>query len=152
MATTEQSPESLIDSLGGVMKRTGGLKQGMMAAGLQSLFRNLKSEDVWNDRTKAAAHKSIYGEEFPTMSTEDEEMHIGDDNSVIHQYLQPQQQGSVIGSLAKLAIGAGLITTGIGVPAGGYMIWEALKNQPAPTAPADPTIDTDTQYSIGLDP
>ncbi|WP_278465864.1 hypothetical protein [Gimesia maris] len=156
MATTEQSEgkstESLLETVQSLMKKSGGLKLGMMGAGLQSLTRNLNSEDVWNDRTKAAAHKSIYGEEFPTMSTEDEEMHIGDDNSVIHQYLPAPQQSSVIGSLAKLAIGAGLITTGIGVPAGGYMIWDALKNRPTPTAPADPTIDTDTQYSIGLDP
>ncbi|MEQ8636891.1 hypothetical protein [Gimesia maris] len=83
---------------------------------------------------------------------EGEDMHIGDDNSQIHQYLPAPQQSSVIGSLAKLAIGAGLITTGIGVPAGGYMIWDALKNRPTPTTPADPTIDTDTQYEIGLDP
>ena len=81
---------------------------------------------------------------------EGEDMHIGDDNSVIHQYLPAQQQGSVIGSLAKLAIGAGLITTGIGVPAGGYLIWDALKNQPTP-APVTDT-DTDTQYEIGLEP
>ncbi len=80
---------------------------------------------------------------------EGEDMHIGDDNSVIHQYL-PAQQGSVIGSLAKLALGAGLITTGIGVPAGGYLIWDALKNQQTP-APVTDT-DTDTQYEIGLEP
>tara|TARA_R110002049_G_scaffold218939_1_gene390559 strand:+ start:600 stop:1070 length:471 start_codon:yes stop_codon:yes gene_type:complete len=156
MATTEQSEGKSTDSLLGtfqdLMKKAAGLRLATQAMTVQSLGRNLLSEDQWVDRTKAAAHKSIYGEEFPTMSTEDEEMHIGDDNSVIHQYLQPQQQGSVIGSLAKLAIGAGLITTGIGVPAGGYMIWDALKNRPTPTAPADPTIDTDTQYSIGLDP
>jgi hypothetical protein len=82
---------------------------------------------------------------------EGEDMHIGDDNSVIHQYL-PASTGSTAGTLAKLALAAGLITTGIGVPAGGYLIWDALKNQPAPVTPADPTIDTDTQYEIGLDP
>ncbi len=82
---------------------------------------------------------------------EGEEMHIGDDNSVIHQYL-PATTGSTAGTLAKLAVGAGLLATGFGVPIGGYLIADALKDKPAPVTPADPTVDTDTQYEIGLDP
>ena len=78
-------------------------------------------------------------------------MHIGDDNSVIHQYLQPQQQqGSTAGTLAKMALGAGLLATGIGVPAGGYLIWDALKNQPAPATMTD--TDTNTEYEVELVP
>ncbi|QDU17956.1 hypothetical protein [Gimesia maris] len=106
-----------------------------------------------NSLTMATREKLMGKEVTDNNRPEGEDMHIGDDNSQIHQYLPaPQQSSGVIGSLAKLALGAGLITTGIGVPAGGYLIWDALKNQPAPTAPADPTIDTDTQYEIGLDP
>lgn len=34
------------------------------------------------------------------------------------------------GTLAKLAIGAGLIATGVGVPVGGYLIADAIRNAP----------------------
>ncbi|HAH47330.1 hypothetical protein [Gimesia sp.] len=103
-----------------------------------------------NSLTMATREKLLGKEITDNNRPEGEDMHIGDDNSVIHQYLQPQQQqGSVMGSLAKLALGAGLITTGIGVPAGGYMIWEALKNQPTQV---DQTIDTNTEYEVELLP
>tara|TARA_R110002095_G_scaffold215335_1_gene209193 strand:+ start:33991 stop:34290 length:300 start_codon:yes stop_codon:yes gene_type:complete len=80
---------------------------------------------------------------------EGEDMHIGDDNSVIHQYMPAQR--STVGALAKLAIGAGLLATGVGVPVGGWLIADALKKQPKPVTPVDSTIDTDTQYEIGLE-
>jgi len=152
MATTEQSEEksteSLLDTFKDLMKKSAGLKLATQAQTIQSLGRNLLSEDQWVDRTKAAAHKSIYGEEFPTMSTEDEEMHVGDDNSTRNIYYPAQPQGSTAGTLAKLALGAGLLASGVGVPIGGYIIAEALKNQPVPAIDTD----TDTQYEIGLEP
>jgi len=106
-----------------------------------------------NSLTMATREKLMGKEVTDNNRPEGEDMHIGDDNSVIHQYLQPQQkQGSVVGSLAKMALGAGLLATGIGVPAGGYLIWDALKNQPTPVIPADPTIDTNTEYEVELVP
>ncbi len=104
-----------------------------------------------NSLTMATREKLMGKEVTDNNRPEGEDMHIGDDNSVIHQYLQPQQQqGSVMGSLAKLALGAGLITTGIGVPAGGYMIWDALKNRPTPATMTD--TDTNTEYEVELLP
>ena len=79
---------------------------------------------------------------------EDEDMHIGDDNSVIHQYLPAS--GSTTGTLAKLALGAGMLATGVGVPIGGWLIADALNKKPEPTAPAVPTIDTDTLFDLEL--
>ena len=89
---------------------------------------------------------------------EPEDMHIGDDYRTIHQYLPTQQQGSTVGTLAKLALGTGLLATGVGAPVAGYLIADGLKNQPVPTPAAAPApapvkdTDTDTQYEMYLDP
>ena len=123
------------------------VKLGERAENLRQTAKRFNNVD---SLTMATRERLLGKEVTDNNRPEGEDMHIGDDNSVIHQYLPAQQQGSVIGSLAKLAIGAGLITTGIGVPAGGYLIWDALKNQPTP-APVTDT-DTDTQYEIGLEP
>lgn len=150
MATTEQSEEksteSLLDTFQNLMKKSSGLKLATQAATVQSLTRNLLSEDQWVDRTRAAAHKSTYGEEFPAMSTEDEEMHVGDDNSTRNIYYPAQTQPSALGSLVKAGIVAAGMASGLG--GAGYLIADALKNQPAPVIDTD----TDTQYEIGLEP
>lgn len=58
--------------------------------------------------------------------------------------------------LGKLLVGAGLLTTGIGVPIGGWLIADALRDIPAPApAVAEPPpqpefTDTDTQYDLRL--
>lgn len=84
---------------------------------------------------------------------EDEDMRIGDDNSQRNYYYPEQPKPSALGTLAKFAVGAGLMMTGVGVPAAGYFIWDALKNQPKP-APAAPVTDTDTntEYEVDLVP
>lgn len=150
MATTEQSEEksteSLLSTFKDLMKKSAGLKLATQAATVQSLGRNLLSEDQWVDRTRAAAHKSTYGEEFPAMSTEDEEMHVGDDNSQKNYYYPAQPQPSALGSLVKAGIVAAGMASGLG--GAGYFIADALKNQPAPVIDTD----TDTQYEIGLEP
>ena len=106
------------------------------------------------DSLTMATREKLMGKEITDNNRpEAEDMHIGDSSSVVHQYLQPAATGSTAGTLAKLAVGAGLIATGVGVPIGGWMIADALKNQPTPepTTPITDT-DTDTQYEIGLDP
>ncbi|QDT45815.1 hypothetical protein Pan241w_59430 [Gimesia alba] len=99
-----------------------------------------------------ATREKLLGKEVTENNRpEGEDMHIGDDNSVIHQYLQPAKTGSALGTIAKFGIAAGLLSTGIGAPVAGWLIADALKNKPAPVTPADPPIDTDTQYEIGLE-
>ncbi len=105
-----------------------------------------------NSLTMATREKLMGKEITDNNRPEGEDMHIGDDNSVIHQYLQPAKTGSALGTIAKLAVGTGLLSMGIGAPVAGWLIADALNNKPAPVTPADPTIDTDTQYEIGLDP
>ncbi|MCA9015565.1 MAG: hypothetical protein KDA77_09575 [Planctomycetaceae bacterium] len=79
---------------------------------------------------------------------EGEDMHIGDDNSVIHQYLPAQSNTG--GTLLKLALAGGLIATGVGAPVAGWLIADALKNRPKPAPIVD--TDTNTEYEIGLEP
>ncbi|QDT94410.1 hypothetical protein [Gimesia algae] len=96
-----------------------------------------------------STREKLYGKEITDNNRpEGEDMHIGDDNSQIHQYLQPQTGGSTAGILAKLAIAAGLMTTGVGVPIGGYLIAEAIAHRPATAVDTD----TNTEYEVTLEP
>lgn len=80
---------------------------------------------------------------------EDEDMHIGDDNSVIHQYLPAS--GSTTGTLAKLALGAGMLATGVGVPIGGWLIADALQeDKPGPVRDVIIPSDRDTLFDLEL--
>lgn len=116
----------------------------------ENLRQSAKKFENVNSLTMATREKLLGKEITDNNRPEDEPMHIGDYSNVTNQYLPAQQAGSALGTLAKMAIGAGLLTTGIGVPAGGYMIWDALKNLPTPAPVVD--TDTDTQYEIGLEP
>ena len=132
----------------------------MQAVGLQSIKNGMDHEQRWVERDAAASHNKLWGESYKPVEVEGEEMHIGDDNSVVHQYLPAapvSNSGSTVGTLAKWAMAAGLLATGVGAPVAGWLIADGLKNQPvpvvpAPAVPAEPTVDTDTQYEIGLDP
>lgn len=79
---------------------------------------------------------------------EGEEMHIGDDNRVTHQYLPEKKSGS---TLLKLALATGLAATGVGIPASAWFIVDALKSnklvEPVVTPPA---IDADTLFDLEL--
>lgn len=116
----------------------------------EGLRQTMKRFDNTDSLIMSTREKLLGSEITDKHRPEGEDMHIGDDNSVIHQYLQPQQKGSALGTLAKLGIAAGLMATGVGVPYAGYLVADALKNQPKPA----PVIDTDTntEYEIGLEP
>ncbi len=81
-----------------------------------------------------AAHKAL---NLPM----DDDMQI---NTTTNNY---GSKGGSLGTIAKLAIGAGLITTGAGLPYGLGLIADALKNKPAPTTPAT---DSDTLFNLEL--
>jgi hypothetical protein len=65
-------------------------------------------------------------------------------------------QPSPPSQIGKLLVGAGLLTTGIGVPIGGWLIADAIRDLPADPPPVvvqpPPEIpeDTDTQYDLRL--
>ena len=133
-----------------------GLETAMQAVGLMSIKNSMDSEQRWGERDTAAAHNKLWGESYKPTEVEGEEMHVGDDNSQRNYYYPEQPKPSVLGTLAKFAVGAGLMMTGVGAPAAGYFIWDALKNPPAPKAAPNPVpvknTDTDTQYEFFLDP
>lgn len=113
----------------------------------ENLRQAAKRFDNVNSLTMATREKLLGKEITDNNRPEGEEMHIGDDNSVIHQYLPTIKNTG--GTLAKLALGAGLLATGVGVPVGSWLIADALRNRPAPILP-DKTIDTNTEYDIEL--
>lgn len=94
-----------------------------------------------------ATREKLLGKEVTDNNRpEAEEMHIGDDNRVINQHMPASR--NTAGTLAKLAIGAGLLATGVGVPIGGWLIADALKDKPAPTTPTG--TDNDTLFDLEL--
>jgi len=64
--------------------------------------------------------------------------------------MKTEKRKKGLGTLAKLAIGAGLIGTGAGIPAGVGFVIDALKEKPAPPVvkPAEP--NDATRYSLDL--
>lgn len=124
-----------------------GIKLGERAENLRQAnkrFNNVES------LTMATREKLLGKDIVDNHRPEGEEMHVGDDNSTRNIYYPSQQQGSTMGTLAKLAIGAGLLASGVGVPVGGYLIADAIKNAPKP-APVTDT-DTNTGYEVDLVP
>lgn len=111
----------------------------------ENLRQAAKRFDNVDSLTMATREKLLGKEITDNNRPEGEEMHIGDDNSVIHQYLPERKSGGLL----KLAIATGLLATGIGVPAGAWMVADVLKNRPEPVLP-DKTIDTNTEYDIEL--
>ncbi|WP_299467406.1 hypothetical protein [uncultured Gimesia sp.] len=121
------------------------VKVGERAEGLR---QTVKRFDNVNSLVMSTREKLLGKDVVDNNRPEGEEMHIGDDNSVIHQYMPAS--GNSAGTLAKLALAAGLITTGIGVPAGGYLIWDALKNKPTPANETVFPPDHDTLFDLEL--
>ncbi len=125
-----------------IAKHFWSVKVGERAENLRQARRRFDNVDslVMSTREKLLG-KEIVDNNRP----EGEEMHIGDDNRVTHQYLPPQKQG---GTLLKLALAAGLAATGIGVPASAYLVIDAIKNIKQPEAA--PPVDTDTLFDLKL--
>lgn len=100
--------------------------------------------------TMATREKLMGKEVVDNNRPEDEDMHVGDDNSTRNIYYPAQPQPSALGSIAKAAIVAAGMASGLG--GAGYFIADALK-KPEPT-PSTPVIDTDTntEYEVDLVP
>ena len=122
-----------------------GVKVGERAENLRQTARRFDSVDslVMSTREKLLG-KEIVDNNRP----EGEDMHIGDYSSITHQYLPPT--GNATGTLARLAVGAGLLATGIGVPVGGYLIADALRQKPPKTDEIVIPADQDTLFNLEL--
>ncbi len=102
-----------------------GVKVGERAENLRQARRRFNNvESLMMSTREKLLGKEVVDNNRP----EGEDMHIGDDNSVIHQYL-PVSKINRADTLVKLALGAGMLATGFGVPVGGWLIADALKNQ-----------------------
>lgn len=123
------------------------VKLGERAESLRQAARRFNNVD---SLTMATRERLLGSEITDKHRPEGEDMHVGDDNSTRNIYYPAPQQGGTAGTLAKLAIGAGLMLTGVGAPIGGWFIADALKNMPQSEQVID--TDTDTQYEIGLEP
>ncbi|MEQ9070027.1 hypothetical protein [Gimesia chilikensis] len=121
------------------------VKVGERAENLRQTARRFDNVDslVMSTREKLLG-KEIVDNNRP----EGEDMHIGDYSSVTHQYLPPT--GNAAGTLARLAVGAGLLATGIGVPVGGYLIADALRHKPSTTDEIVIPADQDTLFNLEL--
>ncbi|QDV21365.1 hypothetical protein Pan153_60530 [Gimesia panareensis] len=122
-----------------------GVKVGERAENLRQAARRFDNVDslVMSTREKLLGKETV-----DNNRPEGEDMHIGDYSSVTHQYLPPSN--STTGTLAKLALGAGLLTTGIGAPVGGYLISDALKQKPPDTDELVIPADQDTLFNLEL--
>lgn len=141
---TEQTtqPESWKEKLA---QMWWGVKVGERAENLRQTARRFNNVDslVMSTREKLLG-KEIVDNNRP----EGEDMHIGDYSSVTHQYLPPTSNSA--GALARLAIGAGLLATGIGVPVGGYLIADALNQKPSTADEIVLPDDQDTLFNLEL--
>lgn len=129
------------------------MKIGERAENLRQAKRRFNNVE---SLTMATREKLMGKEVVDNNRPEDEDMHVGDDNSTRNIYYPAQTHGSTAGTLAKLAVGAGLLATGVGVPVGGYLIADALKNKPDSTpkqvVPEFKDTDTNTEYEVDLVP
>lgn len=116
---------------------------GERAENLRQAARRFDNVD---SLTMATREKLLGKEVVDNNRPEGEDMHVGDDNSTRNIYYPAQPQPSALGSLVKAGIVAAGMASGLG--GAGYLIANALKNQPAPVIDTD----TDTQYEIGLEP
>jgi|GEM_PF-1747972 len=142
MTTETTKPETWTEKLA---QMWWGVKVAERAENLRQAARRFDNVDslVMSTREKLLG-KEVVDNNRP----EGEEMHIGDYSSVTHQYLPPTN--STTGTLAKLAIGAGLLASGIGLPVGGYLIAEALKETPIPKDEIVLPADRDTLFNLEL--
>jgi len=75
-----------------------------------------------------------------------EDMRIDSDD--IHYHVgTPSSGGSMAGNLAKAALGAGLLATGIGAPIGGWMIAQALLKPAIEKVITQPGVDRDANVN-----
>lgn len=126
-----------------IAKHFWSIKAGERAENLRQASRRFNNVEslVMSTREKLLG-KEVVDNNRP----EAEDMHIGDDNSVVHQYLPASR--NTTGTLAKLTVGAGLLATGVGVPIGGWLIADALKNN-SDNEVVIP-IDSDTLFDLEL--
>lgn len=164
MATSADSPQtsnpSWKDRATDYFNRRGNQETLLGLLGLNN-FRRASHEHHSNREAESKwARKAVWGSDSASESDDGMGDLIGGDQKIEHHYhygqlpmQQPAPQSS--GTLGKLAVGAGLIAAGAGIPYGASMIADALKNQEPSTVtveqPPATTVEVpDSDYELML--
>ena len=100
-------------------------------------------------RAQKEAHNKTYLPNY--VSPEEPVIHIGDIHNETPAAKPPAR--SCLSPLAAGLIGAGLLATGLGIPAAGYFIAEAIRQPPVPVPSTVVTPgDGNTKYQLRLLP
>jgi hypothetical protein len=84
---------------------------------------------------------------------DDVELPAEDENSMVHignQTTNHIQPPAVMGTIAKLALAAGMAAIGAGLPAAAWLAKDFLRPAAAPAAPAAPSIDTNSVFDFDI--
>jgi hypothetical protein len=134
--TSTDSPEISNESLKARWQTVMG-KMNVMPAmmGWESVRRTMKMEDELVQRDALAHHELLHGDRGSGSLKDNDEMGhmiLGDMKTEHHYHGTSKKAGEGLGTLAKLAVGAGLIGSGAGAGLGGVMLIDALRNDPPP--------------------
>lgn len=129
------------------LKKKGRLELWSGILGIRSLERAANEQALNREAESAHVRQKVWG--MKTNGADPmHDTYLGD---VTHVH---SQKGGGGGNLLKGLLGAGLLATGVGVPAGAWMIADALRSQPPAPAPVvqtpPPAVDTDTLYNLRL--
>jgi hypothetical protein len=137
---TPSALESAVDYL----KKKGRLELWSGVVGIKSLERSNREIAMNREAESAFVRRKVWGAGGDGADAM-HDTYLGDVTHHVHQ----QTTGS--GGMLKALLGAGLLATGVGVPAGAWMIADAIKGQAPPVvAPSPPTVDTDTLFRLRL--
>lgn len=129
------------------LKKRGRLELWTGLIGIRSLERADKEQMLNREAESAFVRRNVWGE-TPEKAKVMNDTYLGD---VTHHI---QQAAPAAGNLIKGLIGAGLMTTGIGLPAGAWMLADAIRQKPpavvAPADPSPPATDNDTLFELHL--
>jgi len=127
------------------------IKNGLLAGMLPRALRSLAWEQRMVEATQRANHKATFGEGVDMPDEGDDTVNV-DSPSVVNNYYEKSPDASrpsAMGTMAKLAIGAGLISTGAGAGVGVPMLLDALKDGKEVIDQKQDPIDV-PKYFLGL--
>lgn len=168
MTTSADSPQTSKpnwkDLATGYLNRRGNQETLLGLLGLNN-FRRASHEHHSNREAESKwARKAVWGNDGSSEADDGMGDLIGGDQKIEYHYHYPEPPAkaesaipatSTAGTLAKLAVGAGLIAAGAGIPYGASMIADALKNQEPSTVtveqPPATTVEVpDSDYELML--
>lgn len=128
--------------------------------------QNVSDEIARQSSHNEDMRQAINSEAIPGLKSDEggemgSQLNIDSPTTVNHYHSEPAdgpakpKRKKRLGTIAKIAVGAGLMATGAGTMAGASMIWDAIKNREQVEKPADPTPEPakssrERKYSLDL--